>query len=178
MGMYLLYICIGDFKHLPQKCSKQLSWQGFAVTPSEKEGKPRWESIPVLSTLLAKGTQTPLALNPERREDAKEDASTTKVNADGSQLLLDLNIGLLFEKVSYVGYWKKNNHQKTPLKPPTHPQNLSFAAVTWKLLCWDRPATEPGTARMGPSCGGKFCHGAPKMSLICFHLLVKNPENS
>lgn len=39
--MYLLYICIGDFKHLPQKCSKQLSWQGFAVTPSEKEGKPR-----------------------------------------------------------------------------------------------------------------------------------------
>lgn len=58
----------------------------------------------MLSTLLAKGTQTPLALNPERREDAKEDASTTKVNADGSQLLLDLNIGLLFEKVSYVGY--------------------------------------------------------------------------
>lgn len=127
MGMYLLYICIGDLKHLSQKCSKQLSWQGFAVPPSEKEGKPQWESIPVLSTLLAKGTQTPLALDTERREDAKEDASTTKVKADGSQLLLDLNIGLLFEKVSYVGYWKKKQPPKIPSETP-HPR-------TKPLLC-------------------------------------------
>lgn len=127
MGMYLLYICIGDLKHLSQKCSKQLSWQGFAVPPSEKEGKPQWESIPVLSTLLVKGTQTPLALDTERREDAKEDASTTKVKGDGSQLLLDLNIGLLFEKVSYVGYWKKKQPPKIPSETP-HPR-------TKPLLC-------------------------------------------
>lgn len=43
--MYLLCICIGDFKYLIQKGSKQLSWQGFVVSPGEEEGKPRQESI-------------------------------------------------------------------------------------------------------------------------------------
>lgn len=147
--------------------------QGFAVSPGEEEGKPWRESMPGLSMLLVKGTRaavTPLTLEeekmPKRMPAAERHGQGCKlVNASPKYLPSCWRL----KKVSNVGYSKrrkKTNNKSHKKNPPLRQQHENWCVETGQ----PQPQCP---ARKGPGCGGKVCHGAPKMHLIDFHLLAK-----
>lgn len=142
--------------------------QGSAVSPDEEEGKPWWESMPVLRMLLAKGTRVPLAPWHWKKRRRKKGCQQYKgMTMDASWLVLVLNIDLQFETWEGFIHWVLKKKKKTHTKP--------LPLQQWRENCCvetGQPQSQ-ALARKGPGCGSKVCHRAPKPHLIDFHLLVK-----
>lgn len=122
--------------------------------------------------LLAKGTLIPSAPWHWKKRRCKRGWQQYKgMTMHASWLLLLLNVDLQFETWEGLTHWvlKKKEKTKTQKTPPLQ---------QWHENCWVETGQPQSWALQGkgPSCGGKFCHRAPKMHLVDFHLLAETQK--